>query len=413
MNKVIQYLSSLRERFSTFASENQFLLLTLVVIFLGALWRFWGLTSFKGFSSEEVTLLANGQKIAANHWIAPTKLVSEALFYYKVAILGHLAAYSPLYLRLFSSLIGIVASIFFFLFTRSWFNKQVALIATLLMATNTTMLILSRVTNITIVILALQMAILYLATAAFREKNKWLFLLTAVLASAGIFLSPLFVLTGILIFVASITMIAKNKKVFTLYKYELIILALPILFAIGLYFFLCLNALGSIITAYLPGSIAAFYLNVGQNILTLFSGSATISPINVALEPILDPFVAVSSICGIVYAFFHSGKRKHQFILLWVLFGVIIISFAKVQSIANVALLLPAIFILSSIMLDYLLTSWVRTFPYNRSARVVMTLLFSVFLFLSVYYNFQKYFYAWQGNPAVQAMYTKTLDLKK
>ncbi len=413
MKKLSAILRGTREKFSTFASDNQFLLLTLVVIFLGALWRFWGLTTFKGFSVDEITLLKSAREIVNQHWTVPTKLIGESLYLYKIAVLGQLTSFSVLYFRLFSALAGIVVSIFFFIFTRSWFNKQVALIATLLMATNTTMLILSRVANTTVVILALQMAILYIATAAFREKNKWLFLLTALLSSAGIFLSPLFILTGILIFIAGLTMIAKNKKVFALYKYELMLLATPILLTSGAFLYLNWGAIGSSVAAFLPGSIAAFYLNVGQNILTLFAGSATVSPVNVALEPILDPFVAVSSICGIVYAFFHSGKRKHQFILLWVLFSVIIISFAKVQQIANVTILLPAIFILSSIMLDYLLTSWVRTFPYNRSARIVMTLLFSVFLFLSVYYNFQKYFYAWQGNPAVQEMYTKTLDLKK
>jgi hypothetical protein len=259
-------------------------------------------------------------------------------------------------------------------------------------------------------ILALQLAIMYIATVAFRDKNIWFFLLTAVLSSVGLFLSPLFIVMGGLIFVASIAMIAKNPKVFRLYKYHLVALILPILLAFSLYIYLSLESVSTLLAYFSVSSIAAFYLNVGSNILTLFSGSLFVSNMSVAAEPLLDPFVALSSISGIVYAFFHSGKRKHQFILLWLLFGTVIISFVSIQSVVNIALIMPAIFILAAIMLDYLLTSWVRTFPYNKSARLVMTLIFSLFLFLSIYYNFQKYFYAWQGNPEIQKQYTNTLE---
>jgi len=413
MNNIAASLTALKNKFSNFAANNQFLFLTLIVIFIGALWRYWGMGSFSGFSITEINLLKTAKELAANHWIISPNQISESIYLYKIAAIGVFSGFNPLSMRLLSATIGIAASIFFFLFVRNWFNKQVALIATLLLATNTTMLILSQAVNPMMMIIALQLAIMYIATIAFRDKNIWLFLLTSVLASIGLFLSPLFIVMGILIFIASIAMIARNPKVFDLYKYHLVMLILPILASLAIYVFLSLESISVLLSYFSVGSIATFYLNVGSNILTLFSGSLFSSNLSVAAEPLLDPFVALSSITGLVYAFFHSGKRKHQFILLWLLFGTVIISLVSKQDVVNIALIMPAIFILSAIMLDYLLTSWVRTFPYNKSARVVMTLIFSIFLFLSIYYNFQKYFYAWQGNPVVQKQYTNTLEINK
>ncbi len=409
MSKLSEAIRPHHERLTSYISDNQYLFLALIVIFLGALWRIWGLGTFKGFSKDELILLENAKSLISNHWI-PGGSISGVLFTAKLASVGSLLGYSQIVFRLFSAIIGVTASIFFFLFVRSWFNKQIALVATLLMATNATMLIFSSVLSPTMLIITLQMAILYFATIAFRDKNVWFFLLSAVLSALGVFLSPYFVIMGILIFLASLTMTAKNPKIFKIYRFELIALILPIVLALAGYGYLMRGQMNEIVNYINPGSFADFYLNVGKNLLTLFSGSEYVSTVSVSIEPILDPFVAVSAVCGIVYAFFHGGKRKHQFVLLWLLFGLIVISLTKIQTMMGLTLILPVIFIISGIMLDYLLTSWVRTFPYNKSARLVMTLLFSLFLFLSIYYNFQKFFYGWQGNPKISSQYSILLD---
>lgn len=409
MNKLSETFTGIKDRFNNYVGKNQFLFLTLIVIFVGALWRLWGVNSFKGFSADELILLKSAKALISSHWQVTASQIGQSVYIYKLAAVGSVTGFSPLLLRAFAALVGIVTSFFFFMFVRTWFNKQVALISTLFMATNTTMLILSQTINPMMMILALQLTILYIATIAFRDKNIWLFLLTSLLSCVGLFLSPLFIVTGILIFIASVAMFVNNIKIFSLYKFELLVLVIPIFIGFTGYLILSFNQITNLLSYISPGSIAKFYLNIGGNILTLFTGSQFTSSINVATEPILDPFVAVSSICGIVYAFFHSGKRKHQFVLLWLLFGIVIISLSASQVVSNIALVLPAIFILSAIMLDYLLTSWVRTFPYNRSAKIAMTLVFSIFLSLSVYYNFQKYFLAWQGNKTVQVQYINTL----
>ncbi len=411
MPSLKEVTQKIQAKTASYISTNEFLFLAIIIIFVGALWRIWGLGSFKGFSKEELVLLGNADRFMKHPEF--TGDISNIIYSAKLGLLAQLTHFSPLILRLFSAITGILASLFFFLFVKSWFNKQVALIATLLMATNTTMLIFSSVVSPVMLVIALQMAILYFITIAFRDKNWLMFILSAILSAAGIFLSPFFTIMGVLIFVAGIVIALKNPKVFQVYRWQLIVTVLIIAVASGTYIYLMRSQFGVLASYLSPGSFATFYINIGTNILSLFSGSAYLNNVTVSVEPLLDPFVSISTVCGVVYAFFHGGKRKHQFILLWLLIGLVLVSLAATQTIQGLSLILPVVFIISAMMLDYLLTSWVRTFPYNKSARLAMTLIFSLFLFLSVYYNFQKYFYGWQGNPKISNQYTNQYSAKK
>jgi hypothetical protein len=162
-----------------------------------------------------------------------------------------------------------------------------------------------------------------------------------------------------------------------------------------------------------PATIGTFYLNLGANVLAIFSHTQFQTVLNVGIEPLVDPFVAVSFICGIFYALFHANKRKYLFLMLWLLASLVVISLATTQNMSNLVLLMPSIFIFAAAVLDYVLTHWTRTFPYNKSAKLAMTLVFSLFLFLSVYYNFEKFFYDWQENETVKSQFTQEFIYKK
>jgi hypothetical protein len=93
----------------------------------------------------------------------------------------------------------------------------------------------------------------------------------------------------------------------------------------------------------------------------------------------------------------------------WFAIGIILISLKK-QDFTDFTLILPVIFTFSGIILDYVLTHWVRTFPFNKLARLLMTFIFSVFLFLSIFYNYEKYFWAWGRNQGIQENYHYTIE---
>lgn len=400
-------------KFREFAEKNQFMFLVLIVIFIGAFWRVFDINVFKGFAPIELNYLRLGTEIASNHYhIAATNL-SQSLYIYLIAIIGHFTKYQALYFRFMQAIAGIATSIFFYLFVRSWFNKQVALISTLFFSTNAYLLILSRVLDPSMIIILLQMIVLYLLTIAFREKNIYLFALSGVLAGLGFYLSPFFVLSGILIALASFAVIMKNKKIFAIYKYEFLALLGGILITAGYYIYRLPVFVNELVKYFNPGSISTFYLNLGSNVLAIFNNTGFHTVLNVGIEPLVDPFIAVSFFCGIVYAFFHANKRKYLFLMLWLLASLVVISLAATQNMSNLVLLMPSVFIFAAAVLDYVLTNWTRTFPYNRSAKLVMTLVFSLFLFLSVYYNFQKFFYGWQENDSVKAQFTQEYIFKK
>jgi 4-amino-4-deoxy-L-arabinose transferase-like glycosyltransferase len=296
---------------------------------------------------------------------------------------------------------------------KSWFNKQVALIATIFFATNAFLLILSRVIDPSTLIITFQLLILYLLTIAFREKNIYLFAICGLIIGLGFYLSPFFVFAGVLIALAGIGIAFKNKKIFALYRYEFMAMFGGILLTSSYYFYKLPAFVSGLVDYFNPGSVSAFYLNLGSSVLAIFSAAQFHTVLNVGLEPIVDPFVAVSFFCGVLYALFHSNKRKYLFLMLWLLTSLVVISLASNQNMSNLVLLMPPIFIFAASVLDYVLTNWTRTFPYNRSAKLVMTLVFSLFLFLSVYYNYQKFYYGWQDNQDVKAQFNQEFILNK
>lgn len=400
-------------KFREFAEKNQFLFLVLIVIFIGAFWRVFDINVFKGFAPIELNWLRLGTEIAGNHYRLAATNLPQSAYIYMIAVLGHFTNYQAIYFRFAQAMAGVTTSVFFYLFVKSWFNKQVALISTLFFATNAYLLILSRVLDPSVLIILLQMAILYVLTIAFREKNIYLFVFSGALAGVGFYLSPFFVFSGILIALASFAVIMKNKKILTVYKYEFMALIGGILVAAGYYLYRSPVFASELIKFFNPGSIATFYLNMGANVLAIFSNTQFHTVLNVGIEPLVDPFIAVSFFCGVVYALFHANKRKYLFLMLWLLSSLVVISLAATQNMSNLVLLMPSVFIFAAAVLDYVLTNWTRTFPYNRSAKLVMTLVFSLFLFLSVYYNFQKFFYGWQESESVKSQFTQEFILKK
>jgi hypothetical protein len=206
---------------------------------------------------------------------------------------------------------------------------------------------------------------------------------------------------------AGVAVILKNKKILAIYRYELIALITSIFVAAGYYIYHLPSLFLSLTSFFNPGSIANFYLNMGANVLAIFSNTQTHTLLNVGTEPLVDPFIAITFLCGIVYALFHSNKRKYLFLMLWLLTSLVVISLAGAQEISNLVLLMPPLFIFSASILDYVLTNWTKTFPFNRTAKLAMALIFSLFLFLSLYYNYQKFFYGWQENQVVISNFTE------
>lgn len=396
-----------------FLEKNQFLFLVLIVIFVGAFWRIFEINFFKGFAPIELNYLRLGAETIDKHFRLVVVNLPQAVFIYFVAIMGKLAGFHPLYFRFAQAVFGITTSIFFYLFVRSWFNKQVALISTLFFTTNAFLLILSRTLEPSGLIILLQLVVLYVLTIAFREKNIYLFALGGVLSGLGFYLSPFFVLSGIFIALASFAVIMKNKNIFKLYKYELLALGGGILVSASYYLYKLPILLPGFWKFFNPGAISLFYLDLGANVLAIFSQAQFHTILNVGTEPLVDPFVAVSFFCGVIYAFFHVNKRKYLFLMLWLLGSLVVVSLAVTQNMGNLVLLMPSIFIFAATVLDYVLTNWTRTFPYNRSAKLAMTLIFSLFLFLSVYYNFQKFFYGWQENETIKQQFTQDFVYKK
>ncbi|MEI6266868.1 MAG: hypothetical protein WCP14_03190 [bacterium] len=406
-------LKSIYNNISSYSERNQFGILTVLIITIGSLWRIWNVGAFHGFSIMEKTNLAVFTKVINNSWIIQQKEIYRALYVYLQSSLIFLSGYDVSTYRLLNVIIMISLLVVFFLFVRTWFNKQVAILSTLFMATSAPIIIFSRIVSEIGIIVLLQFLILLLLTYAFRDKKKYLFLLAGLVSALGIFTSPIFVLSGALLAVVAFVIMLKNTKFISMFVYELLFLILPIMISAVIYIVFLPDFYSNISYIVTPGSFLLFSQNIGNNVLALMGNSIYATPYNVGSEPILDPFLAVSAICGIIYAFFHAGKRKHQFLLMWLLFGLVIISLSGKQIFDYLLIVLPTIYIFSALLFDYLLTSWTKTFPYNKNARLIMTLVFSLFVFLSVYYNYQKFFLGWLGSNTIRSQFTNSITIIK
>jgi 4-amino-4-deoxy-L-arabinose transferase-like glycosyltransferase len=381
-----------------------------IIVFIGGLWRVFAASTLTGFSRTEIGLL----NIVKNNNLKLLGIVSpiEYLYAFKIKALYYLFRDNVLLYRLSFSLLGVITILFFFIFVRSWYNKQIALISTLLFATNYLFIVISETMNPQIFIITLILFLLYILSLAYREKSKLLFILSGLIAGIGIFINPIFIVFGfVLIFMVSVLFL-KNKKFITGYLKELALMLTTISVFVFGYIMLNINNLGNILNYFKPQSFASYYLNVGQYFLGLISKTNELSELNVGYEPILDPLVATCLICGLIYGLFHLNKKKHLFLIVWFIGSLFLVSLMKYNFINYSIIAIPC-FIIAGALLDYVLTNWTRTFPFNKGAKLVMTFVFSIFIFLSVFYNYQKFFFAWQKSDTIKESFNNTLLINK
>lgn len=396
-----------------FLTKKQDLVFLFGIFFVAVFWRLYKLNIIPaGLNLYEHNLLVEAIKLSKNWRIVPTG-IDHAIYTYLLAGVGYLANFGTLYMRLLQVGIGFLMVVLFYLFVKDWFNRQTAFLATLLFSTSSFVVLMSRNLQPEILIPVLILSILYLGTIALRKKILWLFALIGILTGALLYTDPVFVILPILI-IGFITFayfkfpenLTENWRKYSLMAVFFLIAAVP-------YFFYLPQNIQSYLSQINPGSIGGYYLNLGANVQSLVFLSPVNLLFNVGAEPILDPFVSISFICGLVYAVFFLKRRKFLFLVSWFTLAFFAISLKTTQTAASFLVLMPVVYALSAIMLDYILTHWVRTFPYNRAARLMMTFVFSLFLFLSVFYNYQKYFWAWGKNVNIQENYKYNIEYQK
>ncbi len=414
MKTALSFIKKILNKIFIFIKSHQLLLIIWLIIALALILRIWNILGLpSAFSSNEIEVLKQVKAIEGNGWLIQNENIFSAIYLYLIGFLVKIFGLNFLALKLFQALVGTLTVGIFYLFTKEWFNKQIALLASLFLATNAFHLAVSRELEPMILAPLALILTLYTLTIAIRSgKYKW-FVSAGILFGSMVYTNMFFVFLPLVFLISFMMFYKKNKKILTFFWKKYLVFLVAFL-AASIPFILSFPVnIGKIIENFTPGSFGQYFMNLGAVIQSLLYRSIPAELYYVGTEPILSPFVAIAFLCGLLYALFHIERRKYFFIIALLVIFIGIIALMSDQLAINYLVLLPVCFLFASIILDYFLTTWLATFPFNKSARIALAFLLSFMIFLTVNYNFEKYFYAWGRNETIQDQFSQGFDYQK
>lgn len=386
--------------------NNQFFVILLGIFIFALYLRFYKITSVPpGFSLHELSILDKAKDLTKD-WRVEGSDISSALYLYLVALIGQLTSFNETALRIMQATLSFVSVFVFYLFTREWYEKRVALFATLFLSINAFYLTISRIIEPSILTPLFLILITYLFTLAFEKDRYFLFILAAIASGLALYVDKIYFILPFIFILIYIYFYKKNRE-FLLKYLKKIVVTLVVFVVISIPYVLAIpETLRLIFNAYNPSSVGRSFIQLGTLISTLLYQSPIERLYYVGTLPLLSPFIGITFICGMIYAFFHIERRRYYYLLIMFFVLATIVALGSKEAPTNYLILFPLIFIFSATIFEYLLNVWFKTFPYNRTAKLSFALVLSFFIFISLFYNYQKFFTAWANNKEIRLEYS-------
>ncbi len=321
---------------------------------------------------------------------------------YKLSVLVSTKIFNgPFGLRLTGALIGSASIVLFYLIARRIFIGIVAIATTILYASSTLLLSLSRTATPGIMLLSL----LALVTVGFfirYEKKPNISWLTA---SALLALS-LYV-PGILPFIVLglIWQFKNIKKSFEKLNNATIIFC-SVIFGILLVPLLVGIAKDTSILQELLGynELNQFSKRVAVAAASLFAVSPKNPELWLGRQPILDVFASVMFIYGIFVLI--TKRRLDRF---WAILGIFVLTFLWIGITGNfygLLLALPFVYLVIGSGLQSLIDKWFSVFPKNPIARYLGLILLTAAVITAANFQAYRYFVAWSHSDETEQVFT-------
>lgn len=386
-----------------FAEENQHLI-TVILIFLLALGlRLWDIVHLPGGFSEQERAVVESISTMSSQKLWLGGKFYQAGYLYTAYVWTKIFGLNILCLRILSAIIGTLTIVFCYQFISKWFNKKIAIFMSFLFSISFFHISVSRLILPDILFPALMLILFNLLTVAYRKKNIWYFGLSGFVTGLGFYTSPAFILVPILFLISAGYFYLKNKKFIIAYKNELLVAAaaflassIPFIVSFAIYPMNYLTHFG------FNRSFWQIIMNIGQIPTMLFVSTGINYFINIGTEPLLDPFIFITSIAGFLLALFGLARRKYFFLVFWFVMVCLYAAMKRGVMIVDLIGMLPVIYTFSALILSYVISKWFKTFPYNKSARVLIIGIIAVFFALSALYNFDRYFVAYKNSNRVK-----------
>ncbi|HUD11659.1 MAG TPA: hypothetical protein VMS08_04580, partial [Candidatus Saccharimonadia bacterium] len=130
---------------------------------------------------------------------------------------------------------------------------------------------------------------------------------------------------------------------------------------------------------------------------------------NLAAEPMLNAFVGLMLVAGIIVAISRLHERRYRLLFIFFLAFLIpsVLSASTAPNAARASGALPLVLAISAVGISYMLELWYQTFPINSAARLTGQLAIIALLGLTLFQGYTQYFRAWAGTSEVYGAYNE------
>lgn len=326
---------------------------------------------------------------------------------YKLAILFMTSVFDSAFgLRLTGALIGGGSIVIFFLLARRIFELNIAIATSLMFATSSLLLAMSRIATPHVMLLSLLSIIAAGFYLRFSKRTDIGWVLAAFVVGLSLYVP------GMVIFVlaAAIWQFKSIRRVLEQIKTPYVIAAAVVFGMLCIPLFVSLVRDISLWRGYIglpEETVAAIDMLrfIGRNIASLFVFSQAGVTYWLGRQPVLDIFAAVMFVYGI-----YALIKQHRLERPWMIGGIFLLGLAWTGITTNqygLLLLLPFVYMVVGFGIQQLANKWFTVFPKNPIARYSGAALIAIAVILSVNFQAHRYFVAWPNHDATKQLYSR------
>jgi 4-amino-4-deoxy-L-arabinose transferase-like glycosyltransferase len=319
---------------------------------------------------------------------------------------------TALSLRIWPAVIGTLTILTTWLWMRSWFNLRMAWLTAFLLAVTPWAVTISRNGTEAVLWPFLVTLTLWLASVAWRKQNLITHIALAVALVVDLLCGPVGWLLTATTIIAGLLVLKRKKR---LIKFDrsrtgaLVVLAAG-LGLLGYFIGLSADTLKNLPTnSGLTSDLGSLSMGLVKTILMFNVTGDQNYQHNLAGEPMLNAFVGLMLVAGILVGLSRLHERRYRFLFIFLLVTLVpsVVSLTGQPNAAHAAPAMPFILALAATGISYMLELWYQTFPINSAARLTGQLAIIVLLALSLFQGYTQYFRAWAGTSQVYAAYNE------